>query len=110
MLARQDYPGGYTLLRVTAKLAVDPKPGQALLRIDGAPWAVLRQAPEPGWVDCLQRDAAPPTVDAGISVRGPLGAPFDLNTATPRALLFADNDGIAQIVFLARVLRARQPQ
>ncbi len=109
VLVRQDYPGGYTLLRITAKLAVEPKPGQ-VLRIDGAPWAVLRPTPGQGWVDCLQRDATPPVVDAGISVCGPLGKPFDLDAATPRALLFADNHGIAQIVFLARVLRARQPR
>jgi dihydroorotate dehydrogenase electron transfer subunit len=109
VLVRQDYPGGYTLLRIAAKLAIEPKPGQ-MLRIDGAPWTVLRPAPEQGWVDCLQRDATPPMIDTGISVRGPFGNPFDLDAATPRALLFADSHGIAQIVFLARGLRARRPR
>lgn len=107
VLARQDHPGGHTSLRVTAKRAADLRPGHAL-RIDGVPWAVLQPAIEQGWVDCLQRDTTSPTADAEVAVSGPLGEPFDLAAATPRALLFADNDGIAQIVFLGRLLRDRR--
>ena len=109
VLLRQDYPGGYTLLRVTTELSAKILPGHAL-RIDGALWPVLQPAPARAWVECLQRDVAPPDPDHPLSVSGPFGAPFDLDAATPRALLFADNDGLAQIVFLARMLRARQPR
>ena len=109
VLARQDHPGGYTLLRVTAKLETDPRPGHAL-RIDGQTWPVLQSVPEQGWVDCLQRDVPPPASGTEVSASGPLGEPFDPDAATPRALLLADRDGIAPIVFLARVLRARQPR
>jgi dihydroorotate dehydrogenase electron transfer subunit len=109
VLACQHYPGGYTWLRVTAKLEAGPQPGHAL-RLDGRTWAVLQPALEQGWVDCLQRAVPPPAVGAEVPMNGPLGEPFDLDAATPRALLFADHDGIAPIVFLARVLRARQPR
>ena len=40
----------------------------------------------------------------------PAGEPFDLGTATARALLLADESGIAPIVSLARTLRGRQPR
>jgi dihydroorotate dehydrogenase electron transfer subunit len=109
VLACQHYPGGYALLRITAKLAADPQPGHAL-RIDGRAWAILQPALDQSWVDCLQRDVPPPAVGAEVSASGPLGEPFDLDAATPRALLQADEGGIAPLVFLARVLRARQPR
>ena len=109
ILLRQDYPGGYTLLRVTTELAAQILPGHAL-RIDGAFWPVLQPAPARAWVECLQRAIAPPGTGHPLSVSGPFGEPFDLDAATPRALLFADNDGLAQIVYLARALRARQPR
>jgi dihydroorotate dehydrogenase electron transfer subunit len=109
VLVCQDYPGDYALLRVTTRLAGILQPGQAL-RIEAAPWAILQPAPEQGWVDCLQRHVPRPTVGHDVLVTGPVGEPFDLDAATPRALLLADDDGIAQIVFLARVLRNRQPR
>ena len=40
----------------------------------------------------------------------PADEPFDLGTATARALLLADESGIAPIVSLARTLRGRQPR
>ncbi len=40
----------------------------------------------------------------------PAGEPFDLGAATARALLLADESGIAPIVSLARTLRGRQPR
>lgn len=109
VLACQDYPGGYTLLRVTTPLAARLQPGHAL-RIDGVPWAVLQPAPERDWVDCLQRHAPRPTVGGEVRVAGPVGESFDLAAATPRALLLADDGGIAPLVFLARRLRNRQPR
>lgn len=109
VLARQDHPGGYTSLRVAVELASALQPGHAL-QIDGPSWAVLRPVPEQGWVDCLQRNIPSPAVGAEVPANGPIGEPFDLGAATPRALLLADNDGIAQIVFLARALCGWQPR
>lgn len=113
VLSCQDYPGGYRLLRAAARLAVDLRPGH-WLRIDSAAWAVLQTAPQQGWADCLQRGApapAPaPAPGREASISGPFGEPFEIDATTPRALLLADNDGIAPVVFLARALRARRPR
>lgn len=109
VLARQDYPGDYTLLRVAVDLAEPIRPGQALW-INAVRWPALYAAPEQGWVDCLQRAAPRLTVGEAIHVTGPVGEPFALAAATPRALLLADGEGIAPIAFLARVLRNRQPR
>lgn len=40
----------------------------------------------------------------------PAGGPFDLDVATARALLLADESGISPIISLARTLRGRQPR
>ena len=109
VLARQDHPGDYTLLRVAVDLAEPIRPGQALW-INAVRWPVLYAAPEQDWVDCLQRAAPPLTVSDVIHVTGPVGEPFALAATTPRALLLADGEGIASIAFLARVLRNRQPR
>lgn len=109
VLAHQDYPGDYTLLRVTTDLAGSLQPGHSL-QLDTTLWPVLYPAPERGWVDCLLRHAPPLAVSATIRLAGPVGEPFALAAATPRALLLADGAGIAPIVFLARVLRNRQPR
>lgn len=109
ILARQDQPGGYTLLRVATDLAADLQPGHAL-RVGAGLWPVLQSTPDQGWADCLRRGLPGPAVGAEMRVTGPAGEPFDLATATPRALLLADGDGIAPILFLARALRDRQPR
>lgn len=109
VLSRQDYPGDYTLLRVETGLAADLQPGHAL-RVDAELWPVLQPAPARGWVECLRRHASSLTVGTEVATTGPVGAPFDLRAVTSRALLLADHDGIAAIVFLARVLRNRQPR
>jgi dihydroorotate dehydrogenase electron transfer subunit len=109
VLARQDQPGGYTLLRVATDPAADPQPGQAL-RVGAELWPVLRSAPDRSWADCLRRGVAGPAAGAEARVTGPAGEPFDLASATPRALLLADGDGIAPILFLARALRDRHPR
>jgi len=85
------------------------QPGQAL-SLDGVLWPILQQAPEQGWLDCLRCHAPRLLPGTEVIVRGPYGEPFDLLTATPRALLLADNDGLAEIIFLARTLRDRQPR
>lgn len=84
-------------------------PGHALV-LDGVLWPILQRAPEQGWVDCLRCNAPPLSPGTEVAVRGPCGEPFDLIATTPRALLLADNDGLAEIVFLARTLRDRQPR
>lgn len=109
VLARQDYPGDYTRLRVATRLAGVLQPGHTL-RIDGAPWPVLQAAPEQRQVECLRRCVSNLAVGDETRVAGPLGEPFDLDNTTPRALLLADGDGLAPIVFLARVLRDRRPR
>lgn len=109
VLARQNYPGDYALLRITTSQAAGLQPGHAL-RIAGVACPVLQTAPEHGWVECLQHHASQAAVGDSAPVAGPVGEPFDLAAATPRALLLADNDGIAAILFLARILRNRQPR
>ena len=109
VLSHQTYPGGYALLRVSTRLAAALQPGH-FLGIDGTAWAVLQPSPHQGWADCLQRGASMPATAREAAVGGPLGEPFDAAAATPRAVLLADGEGIAPIVFLARVLRARQPR
>lgn len=109
MLSRQDYPGGYTLLRLGLPQVAACQPGHAL-SLNGVLWPILQRAPKQGWVDCLRRDAPCPVPGTEIAICGPCGEPFDLLAATPRALLLADNDGLAEIVFLARTLRDRHPR
>ncbi|MBK8182209.1 MAG: hypothetical protein IPK63_04555 [Candidatus Competibacteraceae bacterium] len=108
VLAKRHYPGGQTLLRVRTPLAAACQPGHAL-RIDEAFWAVLQPAPAQGWVDCLKHSKTPPALATEVTIQGPFGEPFALAAVTPRALLLADSEGIAQIVFLGRTLRHRQP-
>ncbi|MBL8259262.1 MAG: hypothetical protein JNM60_05595 [Candidatus Competibacteraceae bacterium] len=111
VLSRQDYPGGYAQLRVSSRLAAGLLPGHGL-GVDGTVWAVLQPASRQGYADCLRRGAPEPGLEPGreVAVSGPFGEPFDLDAATPRALLLADGDGIAPVTFLARVLPARQPR
>ncbi len=109
VLVRQDYPGDYTLLRVATNWATDLQPGHAL-PIAGVAWPVLQASPEQGWAECLQRQVPRLAVGESVRVSNPTGEPFDLAAATPRALLLADNDGAAAVLFLARRLRNWQPR
>lgn len=109
VLSCQTLPGDYHLLRLTTELAADLQPGHAL-RIADADWPVLQTTPEQGWVDCLRRGVSAPDADAVVPVAGPVSQPFELTAATARALLLADDDGLASAVFLARALRGWQPR
>lgn len=105
VLARHDYPGDYTLLRVTTEQAADLQPGHAL-QIAGAAWPVAQASPQQGWVECLQRQISHLVIGDCVQMVGPVGEPFDLTVATPRALLLADDGGVAAILFLAKMLRS----
>ncbi|PIE83092.1 MAG: hypothetical protein CSA09_03205 [Candidatus Contendobacter odensis] len=109
VLGIQHYPGGYTLLRLTTDRAASFQPGHAL-QINGALWPILQTTPEQNGVDCLQRSISPPPSESELHIGDPGGIAFDISAATPRALLLADNDGIAAITFLARALHNREPR
>lgn len=109
VLACHEYPGNYKQLRVSSALATRCQPGHALL-INGASWGILQAAPNQGWIDCLQRDPITPLKRGERVTPQLIGEPFVLETATPRALLFADGSGIAPMVFLSHVLNQRQPR
>lgn len=109
VLSCQTLPGDYRLLRLKTDLATAPYPGQ-ILHIASVDWPILQVAPDQSWVDCLQHQAPALSADGVVAVAGPFGQPFDLTTATARALLLADGAGLAAAVFLARALRGRQPR
>ncbi len=108
VLAVQNYPGDRMLLRLDTTLAAAAGPGQ-MLRIDGAAWPILQRVPGTQALDCLGRGPAPP-VGTHVPVVTLEGVAFDLTAATPRALLLADDAGLASGIFLARVLRNHQPR
>ena len=108
VLAVQNYPGDRMLLRLDTALAAAAGPGQ-MLRIDGVDWPILQRVPGTQALDCLGRGPAPP-VGTHVPVVTLEGVAFDLTAATPRALLLADDAGLASGIFLARVLRNHQPR
>ncbi|HXH03764.1 MAG TPA: dihydroorotate dehydrogenase electron transfer subunit [Candidatus Competibacteraceae bacterium] len=108
IIAARDYPGGYRWLRLAAaEAARAAQPGQ-YLEFAGRRWPLLRADPAQGWLDCLGRSDAAPAQGAALTLRGPLGSPFQLERASPRALLLGKVDGLASLLFLADRLR-RQP-
>jgi len=108
VLAVQSYPGDRMLLRLDTALAAAAGPGQ-MLRIDGVDWPILQRVPGTQALDCLGRGPVPP-VGTQVPAVTLEGVAFDLTAATPRALLLADDAGLASGIFLARVLRNHQPR
>lgn len=111
ILTVKEYSGGYGLVRIAAPIcAREIKPGQ-YLQLNGQSWAVMRAGADSGWVDCFQPNHSQPfKPDAEVGVNGPLGEAFNVEKATPRALLLGEEEGIAPLVFLADVLRHRRPR
>lgn len=57
----------------------------------------------------IKTDTSPTSMNDFLD-SAPAGGPFDLDVATARALLLADESGISPIISLARTLRGRQPR
>lgn len=110
ILAASDYPGGYRLLRLQAPgCAAHIRPGQ-FVQISGQPLPVMRVSAEQGWMECLGRLTKPHTPDTQVEVTGPSGKGFDVDAATPRALLVGSEGGLAPLLFLTDVLRSHRPR
>lgn len=96
---------GWHWLRLSVPdLATALAPGHAVL-IGAQPWSVIRADGARGTVECLAAAGEPPAPGSVITVCGPTGRAFDPATASPRALLVGDLQGLAALVFLADRLR-----
>lgn len=108
VLTVHSYPGDHTAVRIQAPACARlTQPGQ-YFNIDGQDWPVMGTGMD--WLDCLQRHAPSFPADGEIPLAGPLGAAFELQSATPRALLLGGDGGLAALVFLTARLRTRRPR
>jgi dihydroorotate dehydrogenase electron transfer subunit len=108
VLAVHSYPSDYTAVRIQAPACARLiQPGQ-YLNIDGQDWPVIGTGMD--WLDCLQRHSPSFPVGSKVPLTGPMGPAFDLQSATPRALLLGGDGGLAALVFLIARLRTHRPR
>ena len=119
VVSQEKWPGEQFILRVHApETARRAKAGSfAHLTCDPAvpmrrPLSIMRTSPQEGWVDFLYKIHGHglhhlSTRDHGdqISVLGPIGKGFTLNTNKPRPLLIGGGVGIPPMVFLAESIK-----
>ncbi len=118
ILSREEYPGGQFVMRIRApETAAHAEAGSFVhLSCDDAlpmrrPMSIMRAKDD--WIEILFK-----TVGHGltllshkragdvISVLGPIGKPFVLDTSRPNALLIGGGVGIPPMVFVAEAMRA----
>ncbi|MGM0553250.1 MAG: dihydroorotate dehydrogenase electron transfer subunit [Pseudomonadota bacterium] len=119
ILAHQDAGAGQWILRVHApQCAQHARPGQ-FAHLQCAPRLSMRRPlsiqrvdPTAGWVEFLYKIVGEGTqalseqpVEAGLSVLGPIGNPFQAHPERPLRLLLGGGVGIPPMVFLADQLR-----
>lgn len=110
ILATNIYPGGYQFLRIKAPhCAAYIQPGQ-FVQINEQPLSVMGTSTAQSWVECLCRQVKPISPHTPFELTCPLGAGFDIDAATPRALLLGSEGGLAPLLFLTNVLRSRRPR
>lgn len=120
VIAQQAFPGEQFVIRIEApKCAARAVPGSfAHVTVDDdipmrRPLSIMRADPREGWIDILYKIVGPGLaalarrrVGDRLSVLGPIGRGFELNTARPRPLLIGGGVGIPPMVFLAEALTA----
>ncbi|MEO1889610.1 MAG: dihydroorotate dehydrogenase electron transfer subunit [Cycloclasticus sp.] len=119
ILVQQAFEEGQYVLRVHApKCAETAKPGQFShiqcdpQRLMRRPLSIMRVSANEGWVEFLYKAVGEGTlllaqrkVGESISVMGPIGRPFELNTAKPKALLLGGGVGIPPMICLSEQIK-----
>ena len=120
VLAQHAFPGDQFIIRIEApRCAARALPGSfAHVTVDDdipmrRPLSIMRADPSEGWIDILYKIVGPGLaalsrrrVGDRVSVLGPIGRGFELNTQRPRPLLIGGGVGIPPMVFLAESLIA----
>ena len=120
VLAQHAFPGDQFIIRIEApRCAARALPGSfAHVTVDDdipmrRPLSIMRADPREGWIDILYKIVGPGLaalsrrrVGDQLSVLGPIGRGFELNTQRPRPLLIGGGVGIPPMVFLAESLIA----
>jgi len=124
VLSHNAYPGGQHVLRVQApKTAADAAPGMFVhLQCDPLlpmrrPMSLMRVNPELGWIEILYkrhgvgtRLLARRVPGETLSVLGPIGVPFKLQSYRRRTLLVGGGVGIPPMIYLAEHLKSAAPE
>ncbi len=119
ILAQQAFAEAQFVLRVHApKCAASAKPGQFAhiqcdpQRLMRRPLSIMRVSASEGWVDFLYKAVGEGTallaqrkVGESVSVMGPIGRPFELNKAKPKALLLGGGVGIPPMICLSEQIK-----
>lgn len=119
ILSQQAFDDGQFVLRVHApKCAASAKPGQFShvqcdpQRLMRRPLSIMRVSASEGWVDFLYKAVGAGTkllaqrkVGESVSVMGPIGRPFELNKAKPKALLLGGGVGIPPMICLSEQIK-----
>lgn len=119
VLQQQGYPDGQYVIRLHApETARDAHPGSFVhIRCDSSldmrrPMSIMRADPAAGWIDILYKVHGNGTrllayKQAGdvISLLGPIGVPFKLESYRKRPLLIGGGVGIPPMVYLAEHLK-----
>jgi dihydroorotate dehydrogenase electron transfer subunit len=121
IISHEAYPGAQYILKVMAPgIAARATPG-SFAHLQCAPelpmrrpLSIMRTDPRRGWVEFLYKVVGQGTrllaqwrPSESLSILGPIGQPFQLNSAYPRPLLLGGGVGIPPMVFLANALRQK---
>lgn len=119
ILAQDVFEEQQYVLRVHApKCAATAQPGQFVhiqcdpQRLMRRPLSIMRVSASEGWVDFLYKAVGKGTallanrqVGESVSVMGPIGRPFELNTSKPKALLLGGGVGIPPMISLSELIK-----
>ena len=122
VLAHDHYDGAQHIIRLQApKCAADALPGSFVhLRCNEhlamrRPLSIMRADASAGWIDLLYKAVGTGTellskqpVGASLSVMGPIGRPFQLDTQYKRPLLIGGGVGMPPMIFIADALRKQK--
>jgi dihydroorotate dehydrogenase electron transfer subunit len=122
LIAREEFPGAQYVLRLEApRCAARATPGSFVhLSCDDdipmrRPLSIMRADAGHGWIDVLFKTVGPGLaalarrkVGDRLSVLGPIGVGFRLDSARPRALMIGGGVGIPPMVYLAEEISGRQ--